>query len=354
MWLTATGCMESPPARNRSSRTLSAVLAEDEIRLPLVQWLMRPGATETLSLEQLLRRPAWMGRGSLPRDGSSRLLPRAGAIERPGEGGLPKLSRTAGVPRLRAGRGRPTSGHLGRYIAEGATASPDTSQLRHDKALGCNNTGVGFWETLARGGDPVNPPTPKPATPKPGWYSMQGEFGLVRYWDGKAWTDYVAPAVPVEQIGVYTAEPPVPYWEVRRLKVKVGSSLLTVGPTIEDVNMKLREQASSLGATAVIGVSYRRWATFFAWKGLYADGLAVVLKQLALTEASAASASNSADVEDRLGKLDELRDSGAITVVREDPINIMCRMKCEHRDKAGRLERQLPVLAQRRASCDNT
>ncbi len=40
------------------------VLAEDDLSRPLVQWLMRPGATETLTLEQLLRRPGWMAAGA--------------------------------------------------------------------------------------------------------------------------------------------------------------------------------------------------------------------------------------------------------------------------------------------------
>ena len=165
---------------------------------------------------------------------------------------------------------------------------------------------MGFLETLAKG------PTPKQRSPKAGWYSKPGELGKVRYWDGHAWTEWAAPAVAAEEIGIYTGEPPVPYWEVGRFGVKVGSSLVTKGPTIEDANMKLRERASKFGATAVIQVTYGRGPTATSVKGLYANGMAVVLKEQP-TAATATLPPPSMDVGERLTKLDELRDSKAIT-----------------------------------------
>jgi tRNA(Ile2) C34 agmatinyltransferase TiaS len=48
--------------------------------------------------------------------------------------------------------------------------------------------------------------------------------------------------------------------------------------TIEDVNLKLQEQASRMGANAVIQVQYDRGMSLTSYKVLKAKGLAVVLE----------------------------------------------------------------------------
>lgn len=58
-------------------------------------------------------------------------------------------------------------------------------------------------------------------------------------------------------------------------KVRKGS-LISKSPTIEDVNFKLQEEASRLGANAVINVTYTRGMTLISYEVLKAVGLAVV------------------------------------------------------------------------------
>jgi len=58
-------------------------------------------------------------------------------------------------------------------------------------------------------------------------------------------------------------------------KVSKGS-LLSKSPTIEDVNFKLQEEASKLGANAVINVKYSRGMTLLSYEVLTAAGLAVI------------------------------------------------------------------------------
>ena len=58
-------------------------------------------------------------------------------------------------------------------------------------------------------------------------------------------------------------------------KVSKGS-LLSKSPTIEDVNFKLQEEASKMGANAVINVKYSRGMSLMSYEVLKAVGLAVI------------------------------------------------------------------------------
>jgi hypothetical protein len=63
-----------------------------------------------------------------------------------------------------------------------------------------------------------------------------------------------------------------PYRTVAKISAKVeAATLFPKTPTLEDVNFKLQEKASQLGANAVIKVEYNRGT-------LQASGIAVVLE----------------------------------------------------------------------------
>ena len=67
------------------------------------------------------------------------------------------------------------------------------------------------------------------------------------------------------------------YKDLGELTAKVSKgSLLSKSPTIEDVNFKLQEQASKLGANAVINVTYSRGMSLMSYEVLKAVGTAVV------------------------------------------------------------------------------
>jgi hypothetical protein len=83
----------------------------------------------------------------------------------------------------------------------------------------------------------------------------------------------------VEDVEIYTGEPPVDYWDIQRVVAEVGTSLLTVGPTVEIANMKLSEYAIRLRGNAVIHVRYRRRPMVTSWKGMKATGVVVVLHE---------------------------------------------------------------------------
>lgn len=68
-----------------------------------------------------------------------------------------------------------------------------------------------------------------------------------------------------------------PYTVVGPLYARVGASTaISKSPTIEDVNFKLREEASKVGANAVVFVSYKRGISASSWKALSAKGTAVI------------------------------------------------------------------------------
>ena len=71
------------------------------------------------------------------------------------------------------------------------------------------------------------------------------------------------------------------YREVKPVKVQVGAATIwSKTPTIEDVNLRLREEAVKLGADGIIRVAYERGVTFRSWKGLKAAGVAVEFETL--------------------------------------------------------------------------
>ncbi len=82
-----------------------------------------------------------------------------------------------------------------------------------------------------------------------------------------------------ESVEIYEGPPDRAYTSVGPIKVKVGAkTALSKAPTVEAVNVKLREQASKQGATAVINVEYARGVSAMSWKALTATGEAVILE----------------------------------------------------------------------------
>lgn len=69
------------------------------------------------------------------------------------------------------------------------------------------------------------------------------------------------------------------YKSLKEITAKCSKgSLLSKSPTIEDVNFKLQEEASKLGANAVINVTYNRGMSLMSYEVLKAIGLAVVVE----------------------------------------------------------------------------
>lgn len=56
------------------------------------------------------------------------------------------------------------------------------------------------------------------------------------------------------------------------------ASLFSKAPTIEDVNFKLQEEASKLGANAVINVTYNRGMSLMSYEVLKAVGIAIIVE----------------------------------------------------------------------------
>jgi hypothetical protein len=70
-----------------------------------------------------------------------------------------------------------------------------------------------------------------------------------------------------------------PYKRVSELSVKVSAaSMFSAAPTIEDVNLKLQEEAAAIYANAVIDVEYDRGMSLTSYKVLKARGGAVILE----------------------------------------------------------------------------
>jgi hypothetical protein len=57
-----------------------------------------------------------------------------------------------------------------------------------------------------------------------------------------------------------------------------AATVFSKTPTIEDVNFKLQEAASKMGANGVINVTYERGVSATSWKALTARGEAVVFE----------------------------------------------------------------------------
>jgi hypothetical protein len=69
------------------------------------------------------------------------------------------------------------------------------------------------------------------------------------------------------------------YKEIGPIKARVGAATaFSKTPTIEDVNLKLQEQALKMGANAIINVQYKRGVSMMSWKALTATGTAVYVE----------------------------------------------------------------------------
>ena len=83
----------------------------------------------------------------------------------------------------------------------------------------------------------------------------------------------------VNEIAIYAGDVDRPYKIIGEIYAKVqAATLFSKTPTIEDVHFKLQEQASRMGANAVIRVGYSRGMSLTSYKVLYAKGVAVVLE----------------------------------------------------------------------------
>ena len=118
----------------------------------------------------------------------------------------------------------------------------------------------------------------------------------------------------IEDIEIHVGEPSTPYKEIKQIKAKVGAATIwSKTPTIEDVNYKLREVASTVGANAVVKVKYDRGVTMTSWKGLTATGVAVVISKENEQSQSRQPEQNIEPIEQRLGVLEDLKSRGLIS-----------------------------------------
>jgi hypothetical protein len=83
----------------------------------------------------------------------------------------------------------------------------------------------------------------------------------------------------ITEIAIHSDDISQPYRVLREITAKVSKgSLLSKSPTIEDVNFKLQEEASKLGANAVIKVTYSRGMSLMSYEVLKAVGSAVIVE----------------------------------------------------------------------------
>jgi hypothetical protein len=81
----------------------------------------------------------------------------------------------------------------------------------------------------------------------------------------------------ITDIAVHADSIAQPFKALGEITAKVSKgSLFSKSPTIEDVNFKLQEEASKLGANAVINVTYSRGMSLMSYEVLKAVGTAVV------------------------------------------------------------------------------
>ena len=83
----------------------------------------------------------------------------------------------------------------------------------------------------------------------------------------------------VADIAIHTTGIEQPFRRLKEITAKVSKgSLLSKSPTIEDAHFKLQEEASKLGANAVIEVTYRRGMSLMSYEVLTATGVAVIVE----------------------------------------------------------------------------
>lgn len=81
----------------------------------------------------------------------------------------------------------------------------------------------------------------------------------------------------ITDIAIYSGGIDRPYKGCGKISIKVSkASLFSKSPTIEDANFKLQEEASKLGANAVLYVDYSRGMSLTSYEVLKASGEAVI------------------------------------------------------------------------------
>jgi hypothetical protein len=80
----------------------------------------------------------------------------------------------------------------------------------------------------------------------------------------------------VEDVEIHVGAVDFSYTPVRQLEAKVEAATVFSGaPSIDTANAKLREMAVSVGANAIINVSYRSGISLTSWQSITATGTAV-------------------------------------------------------------------------------
>jgi hypothetical protein len=80
----------------------------------------------------------------------------------------------------------------------------------------------------------------------------------------------------IEEIEIHAGTVDFPFQAVRRLEAKCEAPTnFSKAPSMDDVNQKLRQMASSIGANAVVEVTYESGATLTSWRSIRGFGLAV-------------------------------------------------------------------------------
>jgi Putative heavy-metal-binding len=83
----------------------------------------------------------------------------------------------------------------------------------------------------------------------------------------------------ITDIAIHADTVGTPHQVLREITAKVSKgSVFSKSPTIEDVNFKLQEEASRLGANAVIKVAYSRGMSLMSYEVLKAVGTAVIVE----------------------------------------------------------------------------
>lgn len=134
----------------------------------------------------------------------------------------------------------------------------------------------GIWDHRSLAQNPIGAPMERfPASEgqEAAWARFrQLEPGFIADLTGKS-------AVPIERIEIMAGLPGTPYRALGKVKARASApTAFNRAPTLDEVNGRLREQASRLGANAIISVAYNRGADLLSWKAIHAEGLAVFLE----------------------------------------------------------------------------
>jgi hypothetical protein len=82
--------------------------------------------------------------------------------------------------------------------------------------------------------------------------------------------------VKIQDIEIHVGSVDFEYTPIRRLEVVCeATTAFQSAPTIDEANAKLRELAISVGANAVLDVTYDTGISFTSWRSMKAKGLAV-------------------------------------------------------------------------------